>query len=255
MERFILISDGNKTALVHEKWSPVIAAALMYGDGCIPAQDGGRGSLSRFTYERGTGLIRTYRRGGFIRRFVKESYLLRNRAFRELEVHAYLFDRGLSVPAPLGACWERRGIIFKGAIATHEADVVDLPTRLRSAGPGRAAVLSRCGQLIRNMHDLGVFHADLQVRNILASREEVFLIDFDRARRCPSLSRMQRARNLLRLRRSFEKDGLPPADFELLCGGYDLESLPAWLANVYRAKGKLSDWGARRSAVHDKHDA
>ncbi len=239
-------SRGIQQALVQEQWADVLADALLDGEGCDPVEKFGRGALSRFSYAQGTGLVRRYLRGGIIRFFMRDAYVLVNRPLRELRIHAYLFESGLRVPAPLGACWERRGLLIRGALATHEIAAVDLLAYLKRQPTETDEMLAQCGALIREMHDRDVFHADLQVKNILCAEEGPYLIDFDNARRVRCLTRVQRARNLFRLRRSFEKNGLPLSGFEALMEGYGHAALPVWLGAIYRAKGKLSDRAAGR---------
>jgi len=242
---FVFRSHQTKHAMVRAQWADAIAAALFEGRGCKPAGLGGRGALSRFSYSGGTGLIRRYLRGGVFRWVLRDAYVLRNRPLRELRLHAGLYDDGLAVPVPLGAVWERRGLCLRGAIATGEVDAVDLLAYLDLHGPGDGAVLRESGRLIRRMHDWGVFHADLQVGNILVGAEGPYLIDFDKATRRAALDRVKRARNLFRLRRSIEKNGLTSDYFRLICEGYGDESLPHWVGCVYRAKGKLADLATR----------
>jgi 3-deoxy-D-manno-octulosonic acid kinase len=56
------------------------------------------------------------------------------------------------------------------------------------------------------MHQLGVWHADLNVYNILFDDQaKVWLIDFDRSRLMAFLTPAQRAQNLSRLLRSLKK--------------------------------------------------
>jgi tRNA A-37 threonylcarbamoyl transferase component Bud32 len=61
------------------------------------------------------------------------------------------------------------------------------------------------GLLVRQFHQAGFFHGDLQLKNILVAGDQVFLIDFDRSYRKPTLSAKERIKNLLRLNRSVEK--------------------------------------------------
>ena len=242
---FVLRSHEAKRAMVREEWADDIAAALLEGRGCEPAGLGGRGALLRFSYAGGTGLIRRYLRGGVVRWVLRDAYVLHNRPLRELRLHVGLYDDGLSVPVPLGAVWERRGLCFRGAMATGEVDAVDLLAYLEGHGAGDGAVLRECGRLIRRMHDGGVFHADLQVGNILVGADGPYLIDFDKATRRAALDRVKRARNLFRLRRSLEKNGLASDCFRLIFEGYGDESLPDWVGRVYRVKGKLADLAPR----------
>jgi serine/threonine protein kinase len=61
------------------------------------------------------------------------------------------------------------------------------------------------GLLIRQFHQAGFFHRDLQIKNILVTGDQLLLIDFDRSYRKPALSIQERMGNLLRLNRSAEK--------------------------------------------------
>ncbi len=61
------------------------------------------------------------------------------------------------------------------------------------------------GKCIRRFHDAGVWHADLNARNILLDAQSgIFLIDFDRARFTPGKA-VNGKNNLSRLKRSLEK--------------------------------------------------
>jgi len=62
---------------------------------------------------------------------------------------------------------------------------------------------------IADMHDAGIVHADLNLKNLLVrdafDEPEAFVIDFDRARLAGRLGLGERMRNLLRLDRSVLK--------------------------------------------------
>ena len=97
-----------------------------------------------------------------------------------------------------------------------------------------------CGECIRQMHDRGVCHADLQLKNILVADAGIFLLDFDRAQVHDNISPLARARNLLRLRRSFEKLGYSPKLWLCLLDGYGDVTFPFWLNMAYRVKAWFS---------------
>ncbi len=221
--------------------SAAIAGALFSGEGCTPATEAGRGTVWRFDYPGGSGILRRYLRGGAVRLLWKDAYFLANRPLREFRLHLEVYKQGLPVPKPLGVCWERRGLLVRGALATEALAAGNLHQFLSGNGTGKEEALVRCGGLIRRMHDLHVWHADLQVKNILVGGEGAWLIDFDNAVQRPNLSPLLRARNLLRLRRSLEKAGMPPEYFGRLCDGYGIEALPEWLSRIYAVKGRLSD--------------
>jgi len=190
-------------------------------------------------------LIRRYQRGGALRHVVKDAYLLVNRPLREFLLHRHLLANGLDVPPLLGVCWSRAGLVYRGAIATEEIEGEDLLGHLRTH-PNDRQTLQACGRLIRRMHDLRLWHGDLQLKNILVAPPGLLLIDFDKARLLPRLTPLQCARNLFRLRRSFEKHGFPMEYFENVCAGYGILTVSAWVDRLYQVKGRCSDWAARR---------
>lgn len=248
---YVSIHNGRQTALVHHSYAEHVAAAFFEGKACIPVRKGGRNALVfRFPLGSGeTGIIRTCRRGGLVRRLFKDAYPFSNRPLREFRVHLYAYSRKLPVPEPLGVFWERKGIAFRGAVATREIEAVTLFTALKrlQSNAGRfEPLLIHAGRAVRHMHELGICHADLQLGNILVTHTGIHLIDLDKARVFPKLSTLRRARNLLRLRRSLGKNGFPPELFERILDGYGADVIPHWLDVAYRVKGMLSDGITRR---------
>ncbi len=222
-----------------------VADAMSDSQLCRPSGKGGRGDLLRFDCAGGTGLIRRYQRGGALRHVVKDAYVFINRPLREFVLHRHLLATGLDVPPLLGVCWSRSGLIYRGAIATVEIDGEDLLAHLQK-NPDDRQTLQACGRLIRHMHDLRLWHGDLQLKNILVGSSGLLLIDFDKARLLPRLTPQQCARNLFRLRRSFEKHRFPLEYFEDVCAGYGVLAVSAWVDRLYEVKGRCSDWAARR---------
>ncbi len=241
IQGFVRIERGGKTAIVCEGNSEAVAGALLDGKGCEQLHTEGRGGLQRFTINDGTGLVRTNRRGGVARHFAKDSYLLVNRALREFLVHVELYNKGLPLPEALGVCYSRKGPLFQGAIATREIEAPSLLSYLLS-NSNCEQILVKVGSIVRQLHDASVYHADLQIANILVRADQIFLIDFDNAALKTTVSKLQRVRNLLRLRRSFAKHLLPPAYYETVLKGYGNVAVPAWLDHAYSLKAKLSDY-------------
>ncbi|MBX7259316.1 MAG: phosphotransferase [Candidatus Hydrogenedentes bacterium] len=250
LETYSTIRRDGKTAFVRTEWRESLEAVLFDNAGRTAEGHGGRAPVARFVFDGGRGVLKTYRRGGVAGRVLRESYLLANRARRELNLLDFLYDAGLPVPQPLGAMWQRRGPVFRGALATRELPAQDLIAAYTEKGHLEDSVLKHAGRAVRALHDEGVFHADLNARNILVSDAHAYVIDFDNARRYSYLNQFQRACNLLRLRRSLQKNGLPGPVFEALCSGYGIQSFPSWLDGVYRVKGALSDLARRRKPSH-----
>ena len=250
-------SDGRK-ALVREEWRETLTAALFDQEGCTPTSMGGRGTLLRFTFAGGTGLIRKCLRGGLLRNLTKDAFFAINRPLQELKLHAALYEAALPVPAPLGVVWRKSGFWYRGAVATQELPAQNLLEYLQSPRVhATPSILQKCGSLIRDMHDLGVFHPDLQIRNILVSMDAtlVYLIDFDKAKRYRRLSDSQRSRNLLRLKRSFVKNHVSLDHFETLAQGYGCFVAPYWAEWVHDTKNRLSDKLAGRTQAKGKDES
>ncbi len=173
----------------------------------------GRGSAWFINTASGPVVLRHYLRGGWVAKISRQSYFFttvsRSRPFREYHLLATLFGEGLPVPRPVAALCEHHGMTSTGAIMT--ARIASAQT-LADVLPGHNGIpvpdeglWSRIGTCIRRFHDAGVWHADLNARNILLDADlRVFLIDFDRARFTPGKV-VNGEGNLKRLKRSLAK--------------------------------------------------
>jgi 3-deoxy-D-manno-octulosonic acid kinase len=177
---------------------------------------GGRDAIQRILLTNGeTAIVRRYRRGGFVRHFIHDVYWDRPlRPFAELSCTEQARRRGAPTIEVLAAGieWTVLGC-YRGVLVSREAaGFVNLWEWLHSAPllSTRAAVLHAAARAIARMHEAGVYHADLNLTNILVrattTAVEALLIDFDRARveKAPLSGRL-REHNLQRLRRSIDK--------------------------------------------------
>ena len=173
----------------------------------------GRGSAWFIDTPVGPLVLRKYLRGGWVAKISRQSYFFtsvsRSRPIREFLLLAGLYDLGLPVPRPVAALCEFHGFISNGVILT--ACIPSVQT-LAELLPGNndsdinvTNIWPRVGKCIREFHNAGVWHADLNARNILIDdQSRVFLIDFDRARFTPG-KMVNGDGNLSRLKRSLEK--------------------------------------------------
>ncbi|NNF51251.1 MAG: 3-deoxy-D-manno-octulosonic acid kinase [Gammaproteobacteria bacterium] len=154
-------------------------------------------------------VLRPYRRGGMFARLVERTYLFtgqsRTRCFREFAVLARLHELSMPVPQPVGAWFERSGLVYRAALLTLRiADSETLARRLRS-GPLAPETWLAVGRCLRGFHDIGLCHADLNAHNILIDGSgRIYVIDMDRARFREPGGAWSRS-NLARLRRSLNK--------------------------------------------------
>jgi tRNA A-37 threonylcarbamoyl transferase component Bud32 len=116
-------------------------------------------------------------------------------------------------------------------------DSEDLLDRLR-AGRSRSR-MRELGALIAGMHAAGVFHADLNLKNILVA-ERLRLIDLEASACHDGVPRRLRIGNLERLLRSAAKHDLlgrtvTRADLVRFLQGYDAAHWKEWFAAVAEA--------------------
>lgn len=211
----------------------LLAPRLVVPPGAEPLR-AGRGGGYRVELPGGLrAVVRLYRRGGLLGRVVRETYLgLRPRPLHELAVTAEVRRRGVAAAEVLAARVEG-GLAYRGALVTAEvAPAATLAEALRAApdAAARCALATSAGEAIGTLHAAGVFHADLNLHNILVHSGDagrgIALLDFDRARigRAPLAARARR-RNLRRLARSVAKLGLAaltgPAERRAFRAGYE----------------------------------
>lgn len=171
-------------------------------------------------------VLRYYRRGGLVARFVQDRYfwsgLEKTRSSLEFDLLRMMWRAGLPVPRPLGAAAWRSGMTYRAALLTE-----CIPGARPLAQSDALEIWSRGGAAIARMHRFGVWHADLNVYNILYdAKGKVWLIDFDRGR-MGKLTPGQRTENLARLLRSLKKLSLARQSeyWQALLEGYHADPL------------------------------
>lgn len=174
--------------------------------------------------QREVWVLRPYRRGGMIARFNAQRYLWmgieRTRAFKELRLTNTLREQGLPVPQVLGACVWKEGLTYEAALlsvripgALPLAEKITTLVNSTDQDPNTLrTLLQHVGSIIRQAHDLGLDHVDLNARNILVDNDmQAWIIDLDRCQlrsgknhKRDKIQKWQK-NNLERLGRSLEK--------------------------------------------------
>ena len=214
---YALLSAATVRAAVRRDLVPTLGPWLLRAELEMPPDAepiaSGRGAAYRALLPGGVrAVVRPYRRGGLVARVVRRTYVGRwPRPLRELVLTAEARRRGVAVPEVLAARVEG-GVAYRGALVTAEVPWArPLLEALRAADPAtRRLLAATAGRAVGAMHEAGVFHADLNLDNILIDAREggatATVIDLDRARLTSGpLSRQARRRNLRRLERSVRK--------------------------------------------------
>ncbi|MEM9425819.1 MAG: 3-deoxy-D-manno-octulosonic acid kinase [Pseudomonadota bacterium] len=181
--------------------------------GCLVGQSRGRSQAYFLNYAGRQMVLRHFRRGGLIGRFNPDLYFRlgveRSRAMREFDLLGWMRAEGLPVPRPIAARHAPVGLFCRADIITErisEARPLEDVLRERQLS---AVVWQAVGRVVRQMHDHGVYHSDLNCRNILLDdRKQVWLIDFDKCERRAPGDWAQG--NLDRLQRSLRKESTRP---------------------------------------------
>lgn len=180
---------------------------------------------------------RSYRRGGLVGRVLKQGFCrFARRALRardEFELTARLYRMGLPVPRPLIAR-ENVGILFvtNDIVMEQIPDAENLAEILARNGSLTEDELKLIGATLERFFKAGVYHSDLNIRNILLSTAPdtptaagasaavapvsiqsgtddercCYLIDFDKCSCEDSLSHQAKEAMIARLERSFLKE-------------------------------------------------
>lgn len=198
-------------------------AGLLSSEGCTkqshknekePGAFQGRGSLRGLELRSGEkALIRPYRHGGLLRHLLRGIFFTwPPRPFRELAITEEVRRRGIPTVEVLAACVNRIwGPFYRGWLVTRQLQGgQDLWAALQGGlvrKAGARKVLNAVAATLRDLHREGIYHRDLNLKNILVCCEadgvKGYIIDFDRAMLFlgqvpPALAK----RNLQRLRRS-----------------------------------------------------
>lgn len=174
-------------------------------------------------------VLRHYWRGGLMAKFSKDAYpytgLENTRAMAELRLLDVLYREGFAVPKPVAANIIRDGLFYRADIIIERVEgAEDLVAKL-SKGAMSDTQWQNLGSAIAKFHQRGVYHADLNAKNILIAPnaklnkpapstdkkaiiealETFYLIDFDRGEMRKVDKKWQKS-NLDRLLRSFNKE-------------------------------------------------
>lgn len=152
----------------------------------------GRGDMRSVQLADGTtALFRRYRHGGILRSITGMWFFSwPPRPFRELSITEELRRRGVPTVEVYAACVGKiAGPFYRGWLVTRQLEGAhDLWAALHSGfcqSVGIEAVLKAVAAAIRRMHREGVYHHDLNLKNILvrstAAGVESHVIDFDKA--------------------------------------------------------------------------
>jgi 3-deoxy-D-manno-octulosonic acid kinase len=177
----------------------------------VPAPAAGPDGVDRWA-------VRHYRRGGAMAMHMGDRYLRAGtpRPFRELDASLVARARGIRTPAVVAGATYHDGVYYRCDLVTEW--VPDAPTlaevlQREDGTRGWLVAMARAGELVRELSRAGIFHVDLNARNILLADDGTrWVIDLDRARVLRGPSQTAAERMSARLTRSIVKVGTPTGE-------------------------------------------
>jgi len=213
-DTFLLFNEEYKDLLLKQGIENIDAFVAKYAGG--KQHSGGRSLHPSIPLAEGQRMVlRQYLHGGLLRAATRNLYVLGSRSFQELALTEEIRSAGIPTIRPIGAVHQSAIFPFYRAyLITLEVpgarNSIQFFQDIGSHPAGEVLALKRkiirvAGRLVRQFHDSGFFHGDLQLRNFLIADHDVLLIDFDRSFRMHNLPEKMRLKNILRLNRSLDK--------------------------------------------------
>jgi hypothetical protein len=212
---FETLERDTHTVLVRPEWKSWLLDDLLTDFGRVdPSRRKlySHGRVTHFSYQPadapGRVFVRHATRGGLIGTLLGGLYAGVGRPLRELRAAAVARTAGVGVPEPLAVLVTRvLGPFCRFTVITREVEnAQDLLTF--ASGPDsheKREVLGRVADEMRRLHESGVYHADLTMKNILLSGKAVYIIDLDKAMLAAGRNERLDMMNLSRLNRSIVK--------------------------------------------------
>jgi len=170
----------------------------------------GRGTTWFVQIQQQQWVLRHYYRGGMIGKFVEDKYVYTTqsatRAAREFKLLKTLQSLNLPAPNPIAYRVIRKGFFYQADLLSERiVNAEDLVAKLSTSTISNE-LWQKIGATIKQFHQHGIYHHDLNAHNILIDQDnKVWLIDFDQGEQRKVADKWQQA-NMARLRRSFNKE-------------------------------------------------
>ena len=191
--------------------------------------------------------IRPYLRGGWIRHLNRDLFWGSKRPYQEFRISLQAYKSGIPTAEPIAGVVRKSPMglgLYRGYWVSREISNTKNLFHFLKSNPTfkkKRESLSQVALAVRKMHDIGIFHADLHLGNVLIQEDgdplPIYLIDFDRARIQSPLSEKDRKANLIRFYRSAYKyptirTHFSAEDWKFFFQSYGLE--PAAMKNVIK---------------------
>lgn len=154
-------------------------------------------------------VLRHYRRGGLMAQISHDLFWRtpahHSRAMREFNLLRLMRTWQLPVPQAVAARQHRRGLFYQADILIGLIPGAQNLAQWLAQRPLLVTEWQAIGQAIRSMHERQIFHADLNIHNLLLDTQGgAWIVDFDKCALRVGVD--WKAQNLARLQRSLRKE-------------------------------------------------
>ena len=199
---YSIYKHGDTTIIFKPPLAP--DAIPVHGQIGRPSPLKGRGRIKMLLPDM---VVRDLTHGGMLGPITGDRFLSPSRSLRELTVSAYLVAQHVRTPDVLGLRFVKYGLFYHISVITRLVpDSIDFLTYLEQPQQDASAILTDVGRLVRRIHDLQVYHADLHLKNILLDKDHrPWILDLDKAWHLKKLPLIFKSMNFKRFYRSCRK--------------------------------------------------
>jgi len=162
-------------------------------------------------------IVREYWHGGIVAKMFKDFFWDGMRPVRELSVCEAASRGGVKTTEIIAIIkYNIFGMFYKFRLVTREIigsiDLIELLLHFaeNSLLEQKREIINKLAKAVNNMHSVGIYHADLHLKNILVKSDpgggvHVYIIDLDKSRQYEKISLQSKMKNIMRLDRSVVK--------------------------------------------------
>ena len=162
-------------------------------------------------------VVREYWHGGLFGKIFRDIFWDSLRPLRELSICEAAGKGGIKTSEVIAIAKNRiLGPVYKCRLVSKEiTGAIDLMELLFNPEENKLVerkrqIINKTARAVKEMHDAGIYHADLHLKNILVQsaaggKDNVYIIDLDKSRQYEKINFHQRVKNIMRLDRSVEK--------------------------------------------------